>query len=293
MQIKSTNLISRCYICGGIIQPYSRTPIDGHSEVFLTKELYNILPELIYVRCQSCDSLLAGDTRCNPALLERIYSELPKDYWEKLGDCNSFYTLIEKYIKKYASGKILYDVGCGDGKLLSRLSEQWDKHGIEPGQKAVEKCHDLGLNVILGTPISIKANSVCDVVTCIDVIEHMLDPVSEIKSMYQMLKPDGIILLFTGNPECLTARLAGAQWVYLHYVGHVSILSKRALRVILEQTGFDVVFSNTVNHPSHLTVGTWFCCLLYNIFLKIIGRLPIRLGYCLDHQMVLARKKHI
>ncbi|NJR71546.1 MAG: class I SAM-dependent methyltransferase [Synechococcales cyanobacterium CRU_2_2] len=54
-----------------------------------------------------------------------------------------------------------------------------------------------------------------DVITYIDVTEHLSDPLAELRQARQCLKPGGKLLLYTGNAQSPFAHLAGANWAYL------------------------------------------------------------------------------
>ena len=64
-----------------------------------------------------------------------------------------------------------------------------------------------------------------DVITMWDVIEHVDDPLSELRSKaYSLLKPGGVIVVHTMNIDSVTARLMGRTVVrlmdmHIHYFG--------------------------------------------------------------------------
>jgi SAM-dependent methyltransferase len=74
-----------------------------------------------------------------------------------------------------------------------------------------------------------------DVVTAIEVIEHVPDPVSELRRMAALLRPGGLLFLTTGNAAPHRARLA--EWNYVIPEIHVSFFEPRTLRIAMERVG--------------------------------------------------------
>ena len=128
-----------------------------------------------------------------------------------------------------------------------------------------------------------------DVITCIDTLEHMLDPRAELEAMMRMLRPEGILLILTGDAGTWTARLAGPWWEYLHCVGHVSVLSRRALLTYLTRAGLKVIRQETVSHFAGVKPGPWLLELARNYWRRARGYGYRHLRYCRDHQIIIAR----
>ena len=78
-------------------------------------------------------------------------------------------------MRRTASGDV-WDVGCGTGTLLASMNDRWNKHGIEPGGRAVAEARRQGFDVRQGTAVTCGLSDVADVVLLVDVIEHMPEP---------------------------------------------------------------------------------------------------------------------
>jgi SAM-dependent methyltransferase len=72
-------------------------------------------------------------------------------------------------------------------------------------------------------------------VTAIEVIEHVVDPVSELRRMAALLRPGGVLFLTTGNAAPYAERLR--EWRYVIPEIHVSFFEPRTLRLALEKAG--------------------------------------------------------
>jgi len=282
---------SSCALCGDALRPHASIPAHYLGEVFYTVELQNRVPELHYGRCARCGSIWATDARREEKLLARIYAGLPTEYWTNLSGHPPSFEHWDGLLQRFARGRTLCDVGCGDGKFLEGISKRWEKHGLEPGLEAAMLCRRRGLDVRAGAPLSTNTPGTYDVLTCIDTIEHMLETAAELGAMARMLRPDGVLLLLTGDASAWTARLPGSWWEYLHCVGHVSILSRRALLTLLRRAGLHVLYQETVDHHAGVPLGRWLWELGQNHWRRVRGyRRYRRMHYHRDHQLVIARK---
>jgi len=283
--------LTNCLICDEPVRPFARIGGAALRDWFYGTELRQIIQELEYGRCPGCQSVWAQDGRRDTRLLNQIYAALPPQYWAEMSDDPAFYAVVDQLLTTHAPGPRLCDVGCGDGKLLRGLPSRWEKHGLEPGLVATERCAASGIAVRAGTPASVQYDEPFDALTCVDVVEHLADPDAELRGMAGMLRPGGVLLILTGDPTARTARWAGDNWEYLHWVGHVSVLSPKGLRVLLERSGFDVVVQQAVDHTTSWSVGRWTRKWLGNCLRHAVGLQRQRLYYCRDHQLVLARRR--
>jgi hypothetical protein len=82
------------------------------------------------------------------------------------------------------------------------------------------------------------------VITMWDVIEHVADPVAELRQAYQHLQPGGWLALHTMNIDSLPARLMGPRWPWLMDM-HLYYFSQATLSAMLRRAGYDVIWSGT------------------------------------------------
>ena len=92
--------------------------------------------------------------------------------------------------------KIL-DVGCGTGANLEMLANFGESEGVDVSDDALEFCRSKGLKAHKGLAESLPfADEIFDVVTALDVVEHLDDDVAGLKEMHRVLKTDGKTLIF-------------------------------------------------------------------------------------------------
>jgi len=121
-------------------------------------------------------------------------------------------------------GKRVLDVGCGGGILSeSMVSVGATVLGIDaaPGPIGVAELHTHESQVFPEYRISTieelvnKNTELFDVITCLEMLEHVPSPESVISSCYKLLKPDGHIFFSTinRNPKSYLFAIIGAEHV--------------------------------------------------------------------------------
>lgn len=116
------------------------------------------------------------------------------------------------FIQQYATGlfaKLVLDVGCGGGILAESMAKlKASVTGIDMGKEPLEvarlhalECQVLGLEYLQTTAEAHAANHPqhYDVITCMEMLEHVPDPASIIAACAQMVKPGGHVFFSTLN----------------------------------------------------------------------------------------------
>lgn len=234
----------------------------------------------------------AQDARRHDSGLIQAYECVAADYFEPppVGSrYKEFYKWLELLVKRHTRGNSVLDVGCGDGLFLATISQEWLKYGLEPSSAGAELARKRDLNVSCGTLENPPQDYEVDLLCALDVIEHVIDPHSFIDSLKKQLRPGGIVLILTGDSTSLPARVAGAQWSYLKWCGHVSIFSEAGLRRVLLDHGFEVVDWKRCQHPSSPGLIAWWRVHLLEPARRALGRNKSWYPFWRDHQAVIAR----
>lgn len=136
------------------------------------------------------------------------------------------------------------DVGCAYGGLaLEARAAGYSAKGLDISKHAVAEARKRGLDAKQGRITDhLFPSGSFDVVTMIEVIEHLEDPVSAIESLSRIIRPNGLLVVQTAN-------FAGQQAVkekdsYHYYLpGHLFYFSRSNLTELLHRHGFSrVVF---------------------------------------------------
>ena len=92
----------------------------------------------------------------------------------------------------------ILDIGCGTGANLELLEKFGEVEGVDISEEALAFCRERGFaNVRHGAAEQLPfQDAAFDVVTALDVIEHLDDDVSSLREMRRVLRPGGYALLF-------------------------------------------------------------------------------------------------
>jgi 2-polyprenyl-3-methyl-5-hydroxy-6-metoxy-1,4-benzoquinol methylase len=197
------------------------------------------------VQCLNCGLLYTNPRFDDEQILDSYVAvEDPLYLEERDGRVLTFERHLRPLEKiKEPPGKLL-DVGAYTGVFVEIAAQHgWNAYGVEPSHWAVEQARERGLHIIEGTLASPELEEASfDVVTMWDVIEHVTDPLGEIKQAYRLLRPGGLLVIHTMDIDSLFARLMGNRWPWLMEM-HIYYFSQRTLRAMLEKAGFTVIGS--------------------------------------------------
>ncbi len=129
-----------------------------------------------------------------------IMNRVEDSHWWYVGRRTILESFLEQIVQspksKVQSPKIL-DVGCGTGGNLEMLTKFGAAEGVDVSDEALEFCKSKGLKAHKGLAESLPfADESFDVVTALDVVEHLDDDVAGLKEMYRVLKTGGKTLIF-------------------------------------------------------------------------------------------------
>lgn len=122
------------------------------------------------------------------------------------------------------AGKKVIDIGCGGGILSEAMTQRGAQvTGIDMGEAplSVARLHLLesGLEIdyrqITAEAMAAEAPEQFDVVTCLEMLEHVPDPASVIRACATLVKPGGQVFFSTinRNPKAYAFAIIGAEYV--------------------------------------------------------------------------------
>ncbi|OGT64554.1 MAG: bifunctional 3-demethylubiquinol 3-O-methyltransferase/2-polyprenyl-6-hydroxyphenol methylase [Gammaproteobacteria bacterium RIFCSPLOWO2_02_47_7] len=157
------------------------------------------------------------------------FEALANDWWDPDGPLKTLHDINElrlDYIGRYTnlSGKTVVDVGCGAGILteaMARKNAIVTGMDISPSAIAVAKQHSrnqaLNIDYHLLSPEEFAENFAhqFEVVTCMEMLEHVPDPASVVSACATMLKPGGHVFFSTINRTARAYMFAvlGAEYI--------------------------------------------------------------------------------
>ena len=123
------------------------------------------------------------------------------------------------------ANKAVLDVGCGGGILSDSMARKGAQvTGIDLSTKAlrVAQLHALEANTpgvsyreISAEALAIEQPAGFDVVTCMEMLEHVPDPASVVKACSDLVKPGGWVFFSTinRNPKAFLFAIVGAEYL--------------------------------------------------------------------------------
>lgn len=200
---------------------------------------------------------------------------------------------LKKYggIKKNGKFKVL-EVGCGPGYFL-RCIERWfpesEIYGIDIDDSLIEhaKLH-LKRTILIkhdGQDIPFPDDGI-DIVCSLQVIEHLERPQSFFTEAKRVLKENGLLIVATPNLTGIPAKILGEKWQG-YRSDHISLKTCREWRVIIEDSGFQVLDDGTTGLTGFKILQIFPFALINWIPMALFGFFPWYQG---ESYMVIARK---
>jgi SAM-dependent methyltransferase len=144
-------------------------------------------------------------------------------------------------VSRYRPGGRLLDIGAGSGILVevaTRLG--YRAEGIEPSEWMVRSAAAHGLKIQAGILPHEEITGPYDVVTLVDVIEHVSDPVELLVQARSVLASDGIGLVITPDVASVAARVMGKHW--WHYrMAHICYFERDTLLAALRHADLEPI----------------------------------------------------
>ena len=122
------------------------------------------------------------------------------------------------------AGKQVIDVGCGGGLLTEGMAQRGAiVTGIDMGKTPLSVAqlhqHESGLDIdyrqTTAEHVASEQAGHYDIVTCLEMLEHVPDPATTITACAQLIKDDGCVFLSTinRNPKAWLFAVVGAEYL--------------------------------------------------------------------------------
>ncbi|MDM8542675.1 class I SAM-dependent methyltransferase [Desulfococcaceae bacterium HSG9] len=133
------------------------------------------------------------------------------------------------------------DFGCGLGGLVKWVQNttRCDVRGYEEGLAAQFARH-YNVPVLHKTDIK-NCKEKFDVVTAIEVLEHVVEPLEVLKLIRACMKPGGVFFFTTGNAAKFKKNIL--NWGYLIPEIHVSFFEPKTIEYAFKRSGFEPIFT--------------------------------------------------
>ena len=221
------------------------------TDIFTNKTFFT------YSRCRSCGMVYCPEYP-NDSQLARLYGSMKPNMAELPEECfrrtqNGYLATAMRY--RPPAGDVI-ELGPDRGFLASatalrgHFSRFWF---VEPN----EAVHETVRKSVAPIPCDISTalnsfshipDAVGALAFMVHVLDHLTDPLHQLKQLFRCLKPGGLISIVVHNEQSLLAKLFGSRHpIYCPY--HPQLFNPKTLAAMLATAGFDVLDINrTRNH---------------------------------------------
>lgn len=228
-------LTKGCWVCGheGSRQVKTGSRLQPSADDFrITDASYGATADIF--QCTACGFLYCPHLH-NP--LDHYASMEDREYEATRQQRALQFAKLLARIPAVAAGKRLLDIGAGSGILIEEaIKLGCDTIGVEPSTYLADAAKQRGLPVITGSFPNAAIEGPFDVITLIDVIEHVDNPLEILDSARRLLAPDGVCVLVTPDLGSLAARILGWHWWHFR-VAHIGYFNERTLALLLGNCG--------------------------------------------------------
>lgn len=182
-----------------------------------------------------------------------------EEYYRKgvLDKAVFYHSQLESVEELVVKGKVL-DVGCGPGTFLKvAKAREWEPYGTEIGSWARETTEKFGIPVFIGTLKEANyPDNHFDMVYSSAVLEHLWDPLGELREMHRILKPGGILM--SGNVPnfhsllCRLGRLD--EWKLGNNLppAHNNYFTCKTMEAMVTKAGFSAIWVRSYGLDSRI-----------------------------------------
>jgi 2-polyprenyl-3-methyl-5-hydroxy-6-metoxy-1,4-benzoquinol methylase len=192
----------------------------------------------------------------------------------------------------FKEGARVLDVGAANGFFVSLANNSgYDAVGIELSKDAVQWAQQLGRKVFQSDAISIALTEKFDIVTVLDVLEHLPNPEAFLIKIKKNLIDSGILVINVPNAGSIFARICGRSWHSYVPPEHLFYFSKKSLIDALERNGYEIlkvrsisktfkaeyIYKTVINSPQVPTLFRSFLSIFRPFFASRFGNIKIYL----------------
>jgi SAM-dependent methyltransferase len=182
-----------------------------------------------YRRCERCGTLFLVDP---PADLGSYY---PEGYYglDALDDTEPTEQAKLELVLRHVGRGRLVEIGPGAGGFARAASRHgFGVTGVEMDERACRHLRDeIGVEAVRSDDPAAALTELdpADAICAWHAIEHLADPWALVDAAASRLRPGGVLVIATPNPDALQLRLLGARWTHVDAPRHLSLIPAGAL----------------------------------------------------------------
>jgi SAM-dependent methyltransferase len=146
-------------------------------------------------------------------------------------------------ISGFKSHGRLLDIGCSTGDFLLVAEKVYAVEGLELSDWAADAAEGRGLTIHRKQLAEFEPGAPYDLITLWGVIEHFEYPAQELANVSRLLKPGGLVCLWTGDFDSVFSKLLGDRWWYI--LGqHIQYFTRRSIERLFLGQGYSLISSS-------------------------------------------------
>ncbi len=209
------------------------------------------------VRCMTCRLVYAIPEETTDNIVQDYLDMEDHEYLnEEKGRREQARFILSKVSHFKKQGRLL-DVGCGPGLFLDEAKKRnWEISGVDLSSWASRYAKEhFGANVFTGSLFTAKfPDKTFDVITLMDVIEHVEDPKAFLTEVRRILKNDGILYLSTPDINSFFSFALKARWWGVNKY-HLFYFSRSTLEKFFQEVGLKQVQYSS--YPRIFSLNYW------------------------------------
>lgn len=223
-------------------------PISGSTDI-KHRDTYSFRKgiRLDLYECAESSHIWLHTTDEQQKLIEETYSE---EYAGFRDDPYFHNAVVEEFgqrvSKDIPDGSKILDIGCGNGAFLKVAQDMgYDVMGVDVSEAAAEMCQKIGVNAVSGNFLTMDFPGDIKLATMWDVMEHLRQPMPFLYRAYDIIAPDGALLLKIPHYGELNFKILkffkSKSSILLASPDHIQFYTRKSLELALKEAGFTSV----------------------------------------------------
>lgn len=226
-------------------------PAQWDDQAFASRKV----PEYMHYRllsCSNCQLVYASPAPTRDALATAYRSAAYTSQVEAEYAARTYVRLVRRVATRLPDRTGVLDIGAGDGALLRKLLGEGFTQvcGVEPSA-APREAADASVRALIrhaafcGQDFRPESFSL---ITCLQTIEHLCEPLQTCREAHALLKPGGALLLVLHNRLAVSARILGLKSP-IYDIEHLQLFCPHTACLLLEKAGFQQIRVRSIwNH---------------------------------------------
>ena len=200
-------------------------------------------------KCLSCNLIFSHNNKQENLNSKELYNN-----YYKAENANRFGTMIEYIVKMFRfmraykifllkpKAKSILDIGSGRGWMLYFMKKYFN-YEITSGTQISENAYKfskekLNLDIYNKDLLDLNFKNKFDIITMWHVLEHVENPEKYIEKIYELLNPEGILLIEVPNFSSWNRKLTRGHWLALDLKHHLTFFTPSSLATLLKKYNF-------------------------------------------------------